>query len=132
MAHYAFLDENNIVTQVIVGKDETELIDGLDPETWYGNFQGQKCLRTSYNTYGGVNTNGVPFRKNYAGIGFTYDEQRNAFIPPSPFPSWVLDEDTCLWQAPTPRPKATETTVWKWDEPSVSWVEIPRPVLPSE
>lgn len=123
MAHYAFLDENNIVTEVIVGKDETELLDGLDPETWYGNFRGQKCVRTSYN---------ANIRKHYAGIGFTYDEQRDAFIPPSPFPSWVLDEDTCVWQAPTPRPKATETTVWKWDEPSVSWVEIPRPTLPSE
>jgi hypothetical protein len=123
MAHYAFLDENNIVTEVIVGKDETELLDGLDPETWYGNFRGQKCVRTSYN--GNI-------RKNYAGVGFTYDEQRDAFIPPSPFASWVLDEDTCLWKAPTPRPKATETTVWNWDEPSVSWVEIPRPVLPFE
>jgi len=75
MAHYAYLDENNIVTQVITGIDETELIEGLDPETWYGNFQGQKCVRTSYN--GNI-------RYNYAGIGFTYDPIDDAFIPPTP------------------------------------------------
>ena len=92
MAHYAFLDENNIVTEVIVGKDETELIDGLDPETWYGNFRGQKCVRTSY--HGNI-------RKNYAGIGFTYDSTRDAFIPPKPViedKEFVLNEDTCLWE----------------------------------
>jgi hypothetical protein len=75
MAHYAFLDKNNIVTEVIVGKDETELIDGLDPETWYGNFRGQKCVRTSYNN---------KIRYNYAGIGFTYDDLADAFIAPKP------------------------------------------------
>jgi hypothetical protein len=78
MAHYAFLDENNIVTEVIVGIDETELIEGLDPETWYGNFRGQKCVRTSYNAA----TNG--FRYNYAGIGYTYDPDADAFIVPRP------------------------------------------------
>jgi len=75
MAHYAFLDDNSIVTEVIVGKDETELIEGLDPETWYGNFRGQKCVRTSYN--GNI-------RFNYAGIGFTYDPKADAFIAPRP------------------------------------------------
>lgn len=75
MAHYAFLDDNNIVTEVITGKDETELIDGLEPETWYGNYRGQKCVRTSYN--GNI-------RHNYAGIGFTYDEDADAFIAPRP------------------------------------------------
>lgn len=75
MAHYAFLDENNIVTEVIVGKDETELIEGLTPEEWYGNYRGQKCLRTSYN--GNI-------RYNYAGIGYTYDPIDDAFIPPMP------------------------------------------------
>jgi hypothetical protein len=75
MAHYAFLDENNIVTEVIAGKDETELIDGLDPETWYGNFRGQKCVRTSYNS---------KIRYNYAGIGYTYDVEADAFIAPRP------------------------------------------------
>jgi hypothetical protein len=75
MAHYAFLDENNIVTEVIPGKDETELIDGLDPETWYGNFRGQKCIRTS------INNN---IRYNYAGIGHSYDPDADAFIAPRP------------------------------------------------
>jgi hypothetical protein len=75
MAHYAFLDENNIVTEVIVGKDETELIDGLDPETWYSNFKGQACKRTSYNN---------KIRFNYAGIGYTYDPIDDAFIGPMP------------------------------------------------
>jgi len=89
MAHYAFLDENNIVTEVITGIDETETIEGLDPETWYGNFRGQVCKRTSYND---------KIRKNYAGIGHTYDEIRDAFIPPKPPEGdWELDEDTCLW-----------------------------------
>jgi hypothetical protein len=89
MAHYAFLDENNIVTEVIVGKDETELIDGLDTETWYGNFRGQTCKRTSYN--GNI-------RKNYAGIGYTYDHDRDAFIPAKCHDEAVLDEATCLWK----------------------------------
>lgn len=75
MAHYAFLDENNIVTEVITGIDETELIEGLDPETWYGNFRGQVCKRTSYNNR---------IRFNYAGIGYTYDETADAFIAPNP------------------------------------------------
>jgi hypothetical protein len=78
MAHYAFLDDSNVVTEVIVGKDETELIDGLTPEEWYGNYRGQKCVRTSYNAA----TNG--FRYNYAGIGYTYDPIDDAFIPPMP------------------------------------------------
>ena len=78
MAHYAFLDDKNIVTEVIVGKDENELLDGLTPEEWYGNFRGQKCVRTSYNAY----TNG--FRYNYAGIGYTYDPIDDAFIAPMP------------------------------------------------
>lgn len=111
MAHYAFLDDNNVVTQVIVGTDETELIEGLDPETWYGNFRGQVCKRTSYN---------ANIRKNYAGIGFTYDAQRDAFIPPKPFASWVLNEETCNWKAPVPMPEGN----YIWDEDSVSWLEV--------
>jgi len=91
MAHYAFLDENNIVTEVIVGIDETELIEGLDPETWYGNFRGQSCKRTSYN--GNI-------RFNYAGIGFTYDETRDAFISPEPEGALGFDETTCQWIVP--------------------------------
>jgi hypothetical protein len=94
MAHYAFLDENNIVTEVIVGIDETELIEGLDPETWYGNFRGQKCVRTSYN--GNI-------RKNYAGIGFIYDETRDAFVEPNPeIDGYVLNEETLRWDYVVP------------------------------
>ena len=90
MAHYAFLDENNVVTEVIVGIDETELIEGLDTETWYGNFRGQTCKRTSYNNN---------IRKNYAGIGYSYDEGRDAFLPPKAncHPEEALNEDTCTW-----------------------------------
>lgn len=88
MAHYAFLDENNIVTEVIPGKDETELIDGLDPETWYGNYRSQVCKRTSY--HGNI-------RKNYAGIGFTYDATRDAFIAPKCHEVAILDEAICQW-----------------------------------
>jgi hypothetical protein len=91
MAHYAFLDDNNTVTEVIVGIDETELIEGLDPETWYGNFRGQKCVRTSYN--GNI-------RKNYAGVGFSYDETKDAFIAPKPVDAIGFDEEKCLWIVP--------------------------------
>ena len=91
MAHYAFLDENNIVTEVIVGIDETELIEGLDPESWYSNFRGQTCKRTSYN--GNI-------RKNYAGIGYSYDSVRDAFIPPKPDNAIGFDENTCRWIVP--------------------------------
>jgi hypothetical protein len=116
MAHYAFLDENNIVTEVIVGIDETELIEGLSPEEWYGNFRGQRCVRTSYN--GNI-------RKNYAGIGHTYDEQRDAFISPKPYPSWVLDEDTCQWEAPVAYPSDVPEGTWYiWNEDNQSWEEV--------
>ena len=98
MAHYAFIT-NGIVTEVIVGIDETELIEGLDTETWYGNFRGQVCKRTSYN--GNI-------RKNYAGIGFTYDEVRDAFIPPEPIDAIGFDEDTCQWIVPLKEPPNNE------------------------
>jgi hypothetical protein len=91
MAHYAFLNENNLVTEVIVGIDETELIEGLDTETWYSNFRGQVCKRTSYNG---------KIRKNYAGIGFTYDEARDAFIAAEPDNQIGFDEETCRWIVP--------------------------------
>jgi hypothetical protein len=88
MAHYAFLDENNFVTEVITGIDETELIEGLDTETWYGNFRSQVCKRTSYN---------ANIRKNYAAIGYFYDSKLDAFIPPKPEGNFILDEDSCNW-----------------------------------
>ena len=121
MAHYAFLDENNVVTEVITGIDETELIEGLEPKIWYANFRGQKCVRTSYNS---------KIRKNYAGIGFTYDEVRDAFIPPTPYSSWVLNEETCRWEPPTVKPKGTDLIGWRWNEEIVGWEQFDKPVLP--
>jgi hypothetical protein len=111
MAHYAFLDENNIVTEVIVGIDETKLIEGKHPEVWYSEFRGQRCIRTSYN--GNI-------RKNYAGIGYRYDEVRDAFIPPKPYPSWVLNEETCNWEAPIPYP-GDEENLYAWNEENQTW-----------
>jgi hypothetical protein len=96
---------------VLFRSDETELIEGLDPETWYGNFRGQVCKRTSYN--GNI-------RKNYAGVSCSYDYDLDAFIPPKPFPSWVLDEITCNWKAPVPMPEGKR----RWDEDSLSWLEL--------
>lgn len=93
MAHYAYLDENNIVVDVIVGKDETELIDGLDTETYYAQGTNYVVKRTSYN--GNI-------RKNYAGIGYTYDAIRDAFIAPKPNDAIGFDEDTCRWILPVP------------------------------
>ena len=110
MAHYAFLDNNNIVTDVIVGIDETESIEGLEPETWYANFRGQVCKRTSYN--GNI-------RKNYAGIGFIYNQERDAFIAPKPFDSWILDEESCRWKAPTIYP--TDGFTYRWNEAELYW-----------
>ena len=119
MAHYTFLDNNNIVTEVIVGKNEGE--ENTDWEIHYGNFRGQVCKRTSYNTSGGNHSSGgTPFRKNYAGIGYTYDKDRDAFIPPSTFPSFLLNEETCLWEAPVPYPTDGERYIWNEEE--LEWV----------
>ena len=111
MAHYAFLNESNIVTEVIVGIDETELIEGKSTEEWYGEFRGQVCKRTSYNGN---------YRKNYAGLDYKYDEELDAFIPPKPYNSWILNKETALWEAPVPYP---EEGLHKWDEENTSWVE---------
>jgi hypothetical protein len=117
MAHYAFLN-NNIVTEVIVGKDEGE--DNTDWEVHYGNFRNQACKRTSYNTQGGIHSSGgIPYRKNYAGIGYTYDEQRDAFIPQKPYASFILNEDTCLWEPPVPYP--TDGEQYTWNEEDLQW-----------
>jgi len=126
MAHYAFLDENNIVTEVIVGKDETDTT--MNWEQHYAEFRpGQRCLRTSYNTVGGVHTgSGTPFRKNYAGIGYSYDSDRDAFVPPKPFNSWLLNETTCNWEAPVARPEV-EGKYYTWNEATTSWDEFVRP-----
>jgi hypothetical protein len=119
MAHYAFLDENNIVTEVIVGLDQD--VGGIDWEHHYGTFRGQMCKRTSYNTHSGDHSaGGTPYRKNYAGIGYIYDAALDAFIPPQPYASWLLDEDTCMWQAPVPMPD--DGDLYTWDEDQQQWV----------
>ena len=118
MAHYAFINENNIVTEVIVGKDEDDL-DTLpegfaDWEEWYGDFRGQTCKRTSYNTIANTHTgDGTPFRGNYAGIGFTYDTENDVFYPPQPYPSWTLSADW-VWEAPVAYP--TDGQSYSWNE----------------
>tara|TARA_R110000765_G_scaffold283799_1_gene380670 strand:- start:21 stop:449 length:429 start_codon:yes stop_codon:yes gene_type:complete len=140
MAHYAVLDNNNIVTLVHVGKNEDE--GDINWEEYYG------AKRTSYNTRGGVyysyrmqeidahdengdpfkilhevsfvDDTGTPFRKNFAAVGFTYDDERDAFIPPQPYASWTLNEDTCLWDSPVPYPS---DGVHEWDEENQEWVE---------
>lgn len=110
MAHYAFLDENNIVVDVIVGIDENELIEGKTPEDWYGDFRGMKCKRTSYN--GNI-------RKNYAGIGYRYDEELDAFIPPQTFESWIFDYEICQWRPPKERP--ADGKFYFWNEKIGDW-----------
>jgi len=118
MAHFAQLDENNIVVQVIVGVDEPH-----DGEAIYFQTTGKVWKKTSYNTVGGVHLlGGTPLRKNYAGIGFTYDAQRDAFIAPQPYPSWILNEQTCQWEAPVPMP--TDDKRYIWDESTTSWVAL--------
>ena len=115
MAHFAHLT-NGIVDQVIVIDAETLALGHWgNPSEW---------VQTSYNTHGGTHaTGGTPLRKNYAGVGYSYDSGRDAFIPPKPFASWLLNETTCLWDAPTPMP-VVEGKMFKWDEPTTSWVEV--------
>jgi len=111
MAHFAKV-ENNIVTQVIVA--EQDVIDsGLFGTGW---------VQTSYNTHGGQHPENRPLRKNYAGTGYTYDSQRDAFIPPKPFASWLLNEDTCLWEAPVAMP--TDNKRYSWNEEQQNWTEV--------
>ena len=119
MAHFAFLDMANVVTEVIVGRDEGDTNTNWELE--YQDIRKQVCKRTSYNTHGGVHLNdGTPYRKNYAGIGYTYDYARDAFIPLKPYASWTLDETSCLWQAPVEYPDDGKNYVWneetqEWD-----------------
>jgi hypothetical protein len=115
MAHFAKLDSNNIVVFVTVGRDEDN-----GKENEISLQTGDTYKQTSYNTIGGQHPEGRPFRKNYAGIGYTYDSARDAFIPPQPFPSWVLNEETCLWDAPVAMP--TDGQRYYWDEATTSWV----------
>jgi hypothetical protein len=123
MAYYAFLDENNIVTEVITGVDEniTQIdLDGTEvggsSEAWenfYGNLRNQVCKRTSFNG---------TIRKNYAGVGYIYDEIRNAFYAPKPFESWILNEETCIWESPIPYPD--DENIYVWNEDDQSWDEV--------
>ena len=125
MAHYAFLDENNVVVEVITGRDEDEVVNGIsDWEEYYGRIRGLTCKRTSYNTHKNQHTEGgVPFRGNYAGIGCTYDPERDVFIGAKPFQSWVLNEETYSWVAPIPQPENNSEHFYTWDEASVSWLQ---------
>ena len=119
MAHFAKV-ENGVVTSVIV-IDQGTLNTGHwgDPSSW---------IQTSYNTHGGQHPEGRPLRKNYAGIGYSYDAVRDAFIPPKPYASWVLNENTCQWDAPTPMP-VEAGKMFKWDEPTTAWVEFVVPTV---
>jgi hypothetical protein len=124
MSHFAKLDENNIVIFVTVGRQED---DGKEAEL--SDRTGDTYKQTSYNTYGGVyydattrepaSDQSKAFRKNYAGLGYTYDADRDAFIPPKPFNSWVLDEETCLWEAPVAYP--TDGLTYIWNESNTDW-----------
>lgn len=114
MGHFAKVF-NGTVTQVIVAESEFF-------ESFVDNSPGE-WIRTSYNTYGGQHTlGGIPLRKNYAGVGFTYDREKDAFIPPSPFPSWVLDEETCQWNAPSAMP--IDGKAYVWNEEQLAWIQM--------
>lgn len=113
MAHYAFLNDGNIITEVITGIHETETIEGLLPETWYGNFRGQVCKRTSYNNR---------IRGTYAGIGYSYNPAEDIFITPQPYPSWIRSGS--FWNAPTPYPNVNpdDETRYSWSEDDLAWI----------
>lgn len=118
MSHFAKLDENNVVVFVTVGRQED---DGKEAEL--SARTGDRYVQTSYNTRGGAHLlGGTPLRKNFAGIGYTYDETRDAFIPPQPFPSWLLDEETCLWNAPIPYPQDEHR--YTWNEAQQTWDQV--------
>jgi len=125
MAHFAEIDSNNIVTRVLNVSDE----DAVNGQDFLANQLGLggTWIQTSYNTHGGVHTNGgTPLRFNYAGVGYSYDATRDAFIPPKPFESWKLDEATCLWTAPTPMP--TDGKLYQWVEADLNWQVIPEAI----
>mgnify|MGYP003624510650 FL=1 len=129
MAHFAKINTDNIVVDVVVVKDSEILIDGSENEQKGIDFLNSlfntnyNWKKTSYNTYSGVHINdGTPFRKNFAGIGFTYDSGRDAFISPKPFNSWSLNETTCQWEAPVAYPD--DNKKYRWNEDTTSWDEI--------
>lgn len=108
MAHYAFLDDNNIVVEVITGKDENEILDGLTPEEWYSDFRNMRCVRTSYNH----NIRGV-----FAAVGYSYNEAEDIFVMPQPFPSWIRNGS--IWEAPVALPDTDKPV--KWNETIQNW-----------
>jgi len=123
MSHWAEIDKNSIVLRVTVG-DNNDSDEGYQ---WLIDNLGGTWVKTSYNTYGGTNKlGGTPLRKNYAGIGYTYDKNRDAFYAPQPYASWILNEDTCIWEAPTPMP--TDGKTYKWVEADLNWqvVDLPQ------
>lgn len=127
MAHYALLDENNIVFNVIVGEDES---DDIDWEKEYQKAFGLRCKRTSYNTYANEHSQGgTPFRKNYAIIGGIYDEELDAFYAQQPYPSWTLNTETCIWEAPVEIP-IDPSYFYAWDEDAQEWIPV-KEVFPS-
>jgi len=118
MAHYAFLDENNVVTEVIVGAEEGS--EGKNWEQIYGSFRKLTCKRTSYNTFEGSHKfDRIPFRKNYAGVGYIYNAEGDGFHAPQPFDSWTLKQDTFIWEAPVERPD--DENFYTWNEETISW-----------
>jgi hypothetical protein len=121
MAHFAEIDSNGVVQRVLVVADEQE---DRGQEFLANDLGlGGTWVKTSYNTSGGVHSlGGTPFRKNYAGIGFTYDSAKDAFIPPKPYESWKLNNDTCLWDAPKPYP--TDGAMYSWNEETTNWEEV--------
>lgn len=120
MAHFAEIGTDNKVIRVLVTSNEAP----DEGYQWLVDNLGGTWVKTSYNTQGGVhNSGGTPLRKNYAGIGYLYDSDRDAFIPPRPFNSWILNESSCLWEAPVAMP--TDGKIYTWNENSVSWQEVP-------
>jgi hypothetical protein len=120
MSHWAEIDENNIVLRVLVGDNNDPA--GDEGYTWLVENLGGNWIKTSYNTINGIHKkNGEPFRKNYAGVGYTYDSVRDAFIPPKIFNSWTLNEETCSWDPPIPKP---EEGFWMWNEENLNWIQI--------
>lgn len=118
MAHWAEVDENNVVVRITIGNNN-DIDEGYQ---WLMNNLGGRWLKTSYNTVNGVHQlGGTPFRGNYAGIGFIYHQDIDAFMPPSPFASWIIDTNTYSWVPPIPKP---DSGVWIWDEDTVSWKEF--------
>jgi hypothetical protein len=138
MAHYALIDSNNIVVQVITGVDEDVIQTDTDNtqvggsatawETFYASLlqnAGLYCLRTSYNTSGNTHSNGgTPLRGNFASVGYKYDPDFDAFIPPQPYPSWKLNYETFLWEPPTAKPQQTSEYDWRWSEVNKEWVKL--------